>query len=116
MDAHSGPRPRSAPTTPSRPTCVLCGDPCQAFRDLRDHSEERMAAKRHAGHPAPITAGTGKRPQKALPEPYLSVLNMSMTAFHCLSACFFQTTVYLPTSVVVFPCASFVFNSKVPTS
>jgi hypothetical protein len=48
--------------------------------------------------------------------PYLSVLKMSATAFHCLSACFFQTTTYLPTVVVTAPLASFCFSSNVPTS
>lgn len=47
---------------------------------------------------------------------YLSVLKMSATTFHCLSACFFQTTTYLPISVVGFPLASLNLSSKVPTS
>ena len=82
---------------------------------LRDHSEEPTAAKHHAGYRVPVTADTGKIPQNALLERYLSVLKISATTFHCLS-CFLHTTTYLPTSVLTLPWASLVFNSNVPMS
>lgn len=49
-------------------------------------------------------------------EGYLSVLKISATAFQLLSACFCQTTTYLPCVLVGLPVASLVVSWKVPMS